>query len=234
MNNSRNRSSEAVLAKYFDPYLLQLLQNPAILELKDSCLTTVFWDISNFSRLCNKLMKNPEAVTAFLKEYFNEAMDIIRSHRGILDKFIGDGILAYFGYIDDAPDCGAFNATMAAIELRERFKQIKSKWSQIWADDYKVNVSIDIKCGIHSGDILFGILSGTRDQITGIGREVNFASRLEGIAKKNEIITSIETKKKLEHRFDFNQLLPNHPIKKYVLRKRIKSFERVKIVFKIN
>jgi class 3 adenylate cyclase len=119
MNNSRNRSSEAVLAKYFDPYLLQLLQNPAILELKDSCLTTVFWDISNFSRLCNKLMKNPEAVTAFLKEYFNEAMDIIRSHRGILDKFIGDGILAYFGYIDDAPDCGAFNATMAAIELRE-------------------------------------------------------------------------------------------------------------------
>jgi class 3 adenylate cyclase len=121
----------------------------------------------------------------------------------------------------------------SAIELRDRFNSIKSKWTKIWAHRYKVRVSIGIKCGIHSGDILFGILNGTRDQITGIGREVNFASRLEGMSKGNEIIISDQTKTKLEHRFDFNKLLPNHQIKKHVLDQRVQSFGWVKAVFKV-
>lgn len=158
--------------------------------MKNSCLTTVFWDINSFSRLCNRLKNTPEAVAAFLKEYFNEAIEIIRSRQGILDKFIGDGILAYFGYIDDTPDCGAFNAAMAAIELRERFERINSKWSKIWISQYSVTSSIGIKCGIHTGDVLFGILSGNRDQITGMGRDINFARSDEGVRSTARVTNS--------------------------------------------
>ena len=109
-----------ILSKYFDPFLLELLRNPVQLEMKNSCVTTVFWDISSFSKLCKKLMGNPESIAAFLREYFDAAIKVIQEHSGIVDKFIGDGILAYFGYLYDAPDCGALGAIKAAIESERR------------------------------------------------------------------------------------------------------------------
>lgn len=90
-----------------------------------------------------------------------------------------------------------------------------------------------IKCGIHTGEVLFGILDGSRNQITGIGRHVNFASRLQEIANRNEIVTSVETKRNLERKFKFELLLPTHKIALYKLKEKIKSFESVKFVYTV-
>jgi class 3 adenylate cyclase len=85
-------------------------------------LTIVFWDISGFSILCNDLVKNQSAIAAFLKEYFSSTIEVISKYEGVLDKFMGDGIMAYFGYPVENKDHSAL-AIHAALDLRVTFKK---------------------------------------------------------------------------------------------------------------
>jgi len=86
------------LAKHIDPILLKDLGRIQIDTHQRKQLTVVFWDISGFSALCNDLNDYPEAIIYFLNEYFVTAIKIINGNQGVLYKFVGDGILAYFGY----------------------------------------------------------------------------------------------------------------------------------------
>ena len=61
-------------------------------------MTLVFWDISRFSILCNELKNISVEIAGLLRQYFDEVVRVIHKHRGIVDKFIGDGIFAYFGF----------------------------------------------------------------------------------------------------------------------------------------
>ena len=88
------------LVKYFDPLTFEMLLNPPKYQLQNKCLSIIFWDISGFSNMYNQFVTNPSAVVLLLK-YFNEANRIIHKNNGILDKFIGDGIMAYFGYYNN-------------------------------------------------------------------------------------------------------------------------------------
>lgn len=92
-------------------------------------------------------------------------------------------------------------AINAALDLKQQFVEVKSRWSGIWSQRYNVKLPINLKCGIHTCQPLFGLFqSGDRNQITGIGSAVNFANRLEGeVARRNQIIISPQTKKKSHH-----------------------------------
>jgi plastocyanin len=81
------------LEKYVDPVVLEQIRDPELVTMQNKILTIVFWDISGFSILCEKLKSHKELIVEFLKEYFSEAAVIIRKHRGVLDKFMGDGIM---------------------------------------------------------------------------------------------------------------------------------------------
>ena len=61
----------------------------------------MIWDIGGFSRLCELLKNEPYLIVGFLREFFNEADKVIHENNGILDKFIGDSILAIFGFKDN-------------------------------------------------------------------------------------------------------------------------------------
>jgi hypothetical protein len=154
------------LVKYFDPLTFEMLLNPKKYQLQSKSLSIVFWDISGFSDMCNQLGSDPSAIALFLKKYFNEANTIIHKNDGILDKFIGDGVMGYFGYYDNPGVQGATNAINAALELKEIFAVLKNEWikeSNLESKDLVINV----KCGIHTGDLLFGILeTDYRNQIT--------------------------------------------------------------------
>ena len=181
------------LVKYFDSKIFNILKNPEQRTLKNKYLSVVFWDISGFANLCNKLVDEPFAITELLKLYFQEANDIIHRYDGIIDKFIGDGVMAYFGYYSNEKYEIASHAINAALDLREKFKDTKAYWSTKFIDK---SISLDnvcLKCGIHIGNVLFGLLeTKDRNQITLVGTNVNFASRLEGIAEKNQIVVSKE------------------------------------------
>ncbi len=181
------------LVKYFDSKIFNILKDPEQRTLKNKYLSVVFWDISGFANLCNKLVDEPFAITELLKLYFQEANDIIHRYDGIIDKFIGDGVMAYFGYSSNEKYEIASHAINAASDLREKFKDTKAYWSTKFIDK---SISLDdvyLKCGIHIGNVLFGLLeTKDRNQITLVGTNVNFASRLEGIAEKNQIVVSKE------------------------------------------
>ena len=119
-------------------------------------MTIVFWDISSFSVLCYNLDKQPIIVTDFLRDYLEVAIKCIHDHRGIVDKSIGDGILSFFGFDNEDKKSDAHDAITAALELRQRFENIKRKWIEIWSKDLgNGKISLAIAISIAAG-LLYG------------------------------------------------------------------------------
>ena len=171
------------LGLFFDPYIFNELKSFSSYGIEVNRLIIVFWDISNFSDLTNELAigRRKEELLLFLKEYFHAASQIISNNNGILDKFIGDGIFAYFGIKDTKFDDVPNRTILAAIELREIFDNIKNRHLELWNNyfGFKPYTNIDLKCAIHVGDVIFGYWnSPSRVQITAMGKNVNFCSRL--------------------------------------------------------
>lgn len=186
------------LRRYFDPRMFDSIdQESSALELGRRLVTICFWDIRGFTRLCEVLMAYPDLIAGFLREYCDVSARIIFKHRGLLDKFIGDGVMALFGVLNHKDDDGAedaVDAVRAAIELRAEFDLILTKWSEKWARYTPQKIEIGLGCGIHTGDVLVGNV-GTefRDQFTALGSPVNFASRIQGEAGSGEILISQST-----------------------------------------
>ena len=217
--SSEFKKMHTSLEKYVDPVVLEQIRDPELVTMQNKILTIVFWDLSGFSVLCEKLKSHKELIVEFLREYFSEAAVIIQKHKGVLDKFMGDGIMAFFGYKDtDANDNGrkgAISAVKAAIELRNFFDEMKLEWINLWITktDQQV-ISTDLRCGMNTGNVLVGlILTDVRDQFTTIGSNVNLASRLESVANKDQIIVSPSTKIRIKDQFSPRTIPIERPIK---------------------
>ncbi len=232
--DDENREIVTRLQRQVDPTVVEYLSNPSAILLQNKILTIVFWDISGFSNLCEKLKDHLELIAEFLREYLEVATRIIHEFGGVVDKFIGDGILAYFGFKEnDGTDkdghMGAENAIFAALNLKRSFEDVKNNWLQIWNKVIDFDIHIDVKCGINTGPVLVGLLrSGERDQFTVIGTHVNLASRLEGRAEKKEIIISTFTMAKVRGKFNVEAIdISNNDDNK------IKSFKSVDKYYKV-
>ena len=233
-----NKSIIDVYRRFFDPYVIEMIENQQslffkkkneVISLEKKNLTIVFWDLSGFSNLFN-LIRSQYEVTLFLEQYFGLADQFIHKYNGVLNKFIGDGILAIFGLVTTNSDnsLGAIDAVNCAIELRNIFGKMKSNWIKLWHLHFGYDdMRIDLKCGINSGEVLFGRLgTDNRDEITVVGRVVNLASRLECKARLNQILISKETNIRVNSKFN------SKPIE--VSRKRpLKGFPQVKLYYKI-
>jgi class 3 adenylate cyclase/plastocyanin len=225
LDNVKQQQQEDIvstLSRYEGPVVREGYYHHELETIHNRILTIVFWDISSFSKLCNVLKNEPHLIVEFLQEYFTKANKIIHNHNGILDKFLGDGIMAYFGYkaSDDGEIGGAVNSIKAAFELKKSFEEMKSEWMDIWKKQFHHRVKmIDLKCGINTGETLVGKLSTIeRDQFTAFGPTVNLASRLEEKAKGNQIIISENTKNNLsENRFKLKTIMvdPDDKIKAF-------------------
>lgn len=214
------------LERFLDPKIYQILSKPQYYEIRSKKMTIIFWDLAGFSNLCNELKEEPSILMVFLNEYFNEAIKIIHQFNGVIDKFIGDGIMTYFGFNDEYINGGDCDAVDAALELREKFEFIKNRWITIWNKKLgHKNVIINLKCGIHTGNVLFGLLDmGSRFQVTSIGSSVNLASRLERLAYMNEIIISKVVKDNIDDRYNIEKIKLSNPIE---------SFSNIHYVYKV-
>ena len=224
-NSVEFKKMHTSLEKYVDPVVLEQIRDPELVTMQNKILTIVFWDISGFSVLCESLQFHQELVVAFLREFFSEAATIIHKYDGVLDKFMGDGIMAFFGFknthVNDNGKKGAISAVNAALELRDFFEEIKVDWIDLWKSriSQKEEISIHLRCGMSTGNVLVGlILTEKRDQFTTIGTNVNLASRMEGVATEDQIIVSPSTKMQIEDIFNFRSI----PIKR-----TIKGFENI-------
>lgn len=210
------------LQRQLDPAIIEYLSDPHATLIQNRVMTIVFWDISNFSKLTEIFKDHPELIAVFLNEYLGVAVPIIHENGGIIDKFIGDGILAYFGFkeSDDDGSIGASNAIIAALSIKKAFQFFKKNWLDIWGTVTNFDINIDIKCGINTGSVLVGLMgSQERDQFTVIGTHVNLASRMEGIAEADQIVISQHTKEKVAEKFNIETI--------QIKEEKIKAFEDI-------
>lgn len=178
---SRNqaRAIRGMFAQYVPPEVVaKLVENPDLFKLggENRQLTLMFTDLADFTAMAEKL--SPEATVEVLTEYFNTMTAIIHKHKGTVDKFIGDAIMAFWGA--PLPDENhAENAVLAARDMLAAMEEIKAK---LRARNLPL---IAMRIGLHTGNVVVGnIGSNSRFSYTAIGDAVNLASRLEG-ANKN-------------------------------------------------
>lgn len=223
ISDNANQKILTRLQRQLDPAIIEYLSDPHATLIQNRVLTIVFWDISNFSKLTEVFKDHPELIAVFLNEYLGVAVPIIHEYGGIIDKFIGDGILAYFGFKepDDGGSIGASNAILAALSLKKAFQNFKHNWLDIWKTVSNFDISIDVKCGVNTGFVLVGLMgSQERDQFTVIGTHVNLASRLEGIAEADQIVISQYTMEKVAQKFNLESIQLGE--------EKIKAFEDIR------
>ena len=191
------------LRRYFDPKVFATIErDPSVLAVKQRTITICFWDIRGFSELCEILKAHPPLIADFLREYCEIAAQTIFEHGGLLDKFIGDGVMALFGVLNHKDDNGTADAlasVRAAIELRTRFQTLHEQWMEKWSLYSAPKIEIGLGCGIHTGQALVGnVGTSFRDQFTALGPEVNLASRIEARAHAGQILLSRPTQARVK------------------------------------
>ncbi|MBI3944620.1 MAG: adenylate/guanylate cyclase domain-containing protein [Armatimonadetes bacterium] len=155
-----------------------LIEDPNAAELGSSKklpVTCLFSDIRGFTSISERLQ--PEEVVAMLNEYFERMVDCVFEHRGTLDKYVGDAIMATYG-VPKSFGNDAERACRTAVRMREELVALQAKWAA------EGKTGIDIGIGINTGDAIVGnIGSEARREFTCIGDTINTASRLEGLNK---------------------------------------------------
>ena len=194
------------LQRYFDPRVFQTIERePSLLELKQRTVTICFWDIRGFSALCEILKAHPTLIADFLRDYCEVAARAIFEHNGLLDKFIGDGVMALFGVLNHRNDEGKHDARAAvnaALDLRSRFDEVHARWHEQWKLYTAQTIDIGLGCGIHTGDALVGnVGTDFRDQFTALGPNVNLAARIESRSTAGQILISQSTHARVGDQF---------------------------------
>lgn len=163
-------------------------------------ITVLFADVRGFTTLSENL--NPEEVVAVLDDYFDRMIDIILEHEGMLNKFLGDGLMALFGAPNDDP-FQEEHAIAAALKMREAMQALRADWKA------KKGLDLRIGIGVNTGIAVVGnVGSRRRMEYTAIGDTVNLASRLESANKElgTEILVSEYTYVGARARFTFRPL----------------------------
>jgi len=146
-----------------------------------------FSDLRNFTGISEKLQ--PEKVVDFLNEYFSEMVECVYETHGVVDKFIGDAIMAHWGAFRTHQN-DTVNAIQAALLMRARLHRLNGRLRERGLD------ALQQGCGINTGDVIAGqIGSRKRLEYTVIGDAVNLASRIEYLNKAfgTDILVSDES-----------------------------------------
>jgi adenylate cyclase len=187
---------EGSLKSYLSPHLMaKIEENPDLLKLggERKKISVVFADLANFTTFCDTA--DPAEVQEVLSLYFAEAADVIFAEGGIIDKYLGDGILAFFENEGDSIS-SPMKATRASIELQKRADKINSIFESQNRFPFKIRV------GISTGYAKVGNI-GPPEKIdyTIIGSVVNLAARLQGFGDDGDIVVDEDTQFFLKDEF---------------------------------
>lgn len=179
LEGQQRRMLRRAFNRYFSPHVVaDILDNSAQVELGGKTIeaTAFFSDIKDFTSFAERC--TPKELVHFLNQYFSVASDVILRNEAMLDKYIGDAIMAIFGAPIARPD-NARIACLTALEVQEVLAAYHGRPDR----DPGMPVFIT-RIGLHTGHMVIGnIGSSSRLDYTAIGDTVNVASRLEGVNK---------------------------------------------------
>ena len=181
---SKERLREA-FGQFLDPRIVANVVDASTGQLKEVAerrkVTIFFSDIANFSGIGEQL--TAANLVRLLNRYFTASTEAIRAHHGIVDKFIGDAVMAFWASPFSEGETHARDGCFACLDLLQSFGQISREISEITG--LRRNVPrFHARMALATGDTVIGTVgSDTTKSFTVIGDTVNIASRLEGVNK---------------------------------------------------
>jgi len=169
--------------RYVDPRIVEgLISGPALAtEGQRRVMTVLFCDVKGFVGVSEEM--TPQGLVKVMNRYFTTMSAPIREHGGIIDKYIGDAIMAYWGPPFTADADQARFAGFAALEMLQRVAPFRAELPDLLGLR-NVPIAFDIRVGIATGEALVGSVgSEVMMSYTVMGETVNLASRLEGASK---------------------------------------------------
>jgi adenylate cyclase len=203
VEDREKRKVKGLFARYVSKDVCdQLMADPAKARLggQRRQMTVLFSDIRGFTTFSEG--GTPEEVVRLLNEYFSRMVHVVFAHRGTMDKFIGDAVMALFGAPLDDPD-HADHAVQAALDMIDELAVLNHHWAA------EGRPALAIGIGVNSGDMVAGnIGSSAIMSYTVIGDAVNLGARLESLNKDygTSIIVSEATRALLKGRYDIRGL----------------------------
>lgn len=185
----REELARAKYRRFMPPFVVdEILANPDAINLgggKNSLVTVLFSDVRAFTSMSETL--EPNIVVEMLNKYFGDMTPIVFENRGLLDKYIGDGLMALFGAPKETEDA-ALNAVRAAVEMQHRMSVVNADLKEAGLSEIAIGI------GVNTGTVTLGYIgSEERTDYTAIGDAVNLAARLEKQALGWQIIISRST-----------------------------------------
>jgi len=181
------------LKRYFSPHVADILERSASGTVGSATrtITVLFGDIRGFTRIAREVP--PEDVVRMLNEFHSAMVERIFENGGTLDKFIGDGIMAYFNAPLDQPD-HAERALACAAEMIESLDELNRTRAERGEPPLRMGI------GIHTGLATLGSIgSEKRQEYTAIGETVNLAAHLEQLTRETDggILLTDDTRRRL-------------------------------------
>ena len=221
---AKSKEVEAIsnkLAKYLSPQIhQQIFSGKQDAEVKSyrKKLTVFFSDIVGFTDISDEL--ESEEMTNLLNFYLNEMSKIALKFGGTIDKYIGDGLMVFFG---DPESKGPEKDAERCVEMALDMQRLMRELTEYWAKNYSLKKDLQIRIGINTGFCTVGNFGSLeRLDYTAIGSTVNLAARLEALAGPGSILVSEDTHSLVQNLFVFGQ--PKEVKIKGFLR-QIKCFE---------
>lgn len=168
------------LGRYFSPQVIAHLDRSVGIDAGKSCEATVlFADLRGFTALADEL--DSAAVVELLNQFHSRMVDCLFTAGGTLDKYLGDGLMAYFGAPLAQPD-HALRAARCALAMQEGLAQLNRERAA------RQEPPLAMGIGIHSGRVVVGDIGApARREFTAIGDTVNVAARIEQLTKVCEV-----------------------------------------------
>jgi adenylate cyclase len=206
LEERKKRFLRSAFAKYVAPMVVDtILKDPEKLRLggEKKDLSILFIDIRGFTTFSEAM--DAKQLTAFLNDYLGIMTEIVFTHKGTLDKYIGDALMAFWGAPLDHAEHAA-NACRAAVAMTAALREHHERFRTEYGIDVRIGV------GVNTGIVNVGNMGSERSfEYTVVGDHVNLASRLEGLTKEYGV-QILSTRFSLDSIVASGQPLPAHRV----------------------
>ena len=200
MRTERERSAiRGAFGLYLSPDQVErIARHPELLQLGGEMreITVMFTDVRGFTRISEQF--DPHGLTRFMNRFLTPMTDLIRNHRGTIDKYMGDAIMAFWNAPLDV-DRHAALACDTALSMQARLIGLNEEWKAEAEAEGRGHIPVNIGIGLNTGEASVGNFGSTqRFTYSCLGDDVNLASRLEGQCKTYSVGIIIGDKTRLQ------------------------------------